>query len=40
MSLVGRHTSGGLEAFLGQPSVNVTALNLDVAATAQSPAHR
>lgn len=35
-SLVGRHTSGGLEAFLGQPSVNVTALNLDVAAAAKA----
>ncbi|MGO4493017.1 K(+)-transporting ATPase subunit C [Arthrobacter sp. 2YAF22_2] len=35
-SLVGRHTSDGLEAFLGQPSVNVTALNLDVAAAAQA----
>lgn len=29
--LVERHTSSGLEAFLGQPAVNVTALNLDVA---------
>ncbi|MET4094263.1 K(+)-transporting ATPase subunit C [Arthrobacter sp. UYCu712] len=36
MSLVTRHTSGGLEAFLGQPSVNITALNLDVAAAAES----
>lgn len=35
-SLVDRHTSGGLEAFLGQPSVNVTALNLDVAAAAKA----
>jgi potassium-transporting ATPase KdpC subunit len=31
-ALVGRNTSSGLEAFLGQPSVNVTALNLDLAA--------
>jgi K+-transporting ATPase ATPase C chain len=31
-SLVDRHTSSGLEAFLGQPSVNVTALNLALAA--------
>ncbi|MFF2318276.1 K(+)-transporting ATPase subunit C [Arthrobacter sp. NPDC058097] len=31
-ALVDRNTSNGLEAFLGQPSVNVTALNLDVAA--------
>ena len=36
MSLVTRHTTGGLEAFLGQPSVNVTALNVDLAATAPS----
>lgn len=36
MSLVTRHTTGGLEAFLGQPSVNITALNLDVAAAAES----
>ncbi|MDD1477730.1 K(+)-transporting ATPase subunit C [Arthrobacter sp. H16F315] len=36
MSLVNKHTSGGLEAFLGQPSVNVTALNIDLAATVQS----
>lgn len=35
-ALVARHTSGGLEAFLGQPSVNVTALNLAVASAAQS----
>lgn len=34
-SLVDRHTSSGLIAFLGQPSVNVTALNLAVAAAAQ-----
>lgn len=33
-SLVEQHTSGGLVAFLGQPSVNVTALNLAVAAAA------
>jgi K+-transporting ATPase ATPase C chain len=32
MTLVNRHTTAGLEAFLGQSSVNVTALNLDVAA--------
>ena len=31
-SLVEQHTSSGLVAFLGQPSVNVTALNLAVAA--------
>jgi K+-transporting ATPase ATPase C chain len=36
--LVDRNTTGGLEAFLGQPSVNVTALNLDVAAAAPGPA--
>lgn len=36
MSLVDRHTSSGLEAFLGQQSVNVTSLNLDVASAAQS----
>ncbi|MCI9886876.1 potassium-transporting ATPase subunit C [Micrococcales bacterium 31B] len=30
-ALVARHTSGGLLAFLGQPSVNVTALNVDLA---------
>ncbi|SDX34571.1 K+-transporting ATPase ATPase C chain [Arthrobacter sp. cf158] len=30
--LVDQRTSSGLEAFLGQPSVNVTLLNLDVAA--------
>lgn len=35
-SLVARHTSTGLEAFLGQPAVNVTALNLDLAAAVQS----
>jgi K+-transporting ATPase ATPase C chain len=34
MSLVDRNTSDGIEAFLGQPSVNVTALNVDLAATA------
>ena len=33
-SLVEQHTSSGLVAFLGQPSVNVTALNLAVAAAA------
>ena len=33
--LVARHTSSGLIAFLGQPSVNVTAPNLAVAAAAQ-----
>jgi K+-transporting ATPase ATPase C chain len=31
-ALVDKNTSSGLEAFLGQPTVNVTALNLDVAA--------
>ncbi|MGJ3190477.1 K(+)-transporting ATPase subunit C [Paenarthrobacter sp. FR1] len=31
-SLVDKHTTTGLEAFWGQPSVNVTLLNLDVAA--------
>jgi K+-transporting ATPase ATPase C chain len=36
MTLVNRRTTAGLEAFLGQPSVNVTALNLDVAATIQT----
>ncbi|MCT9627379.1 potassium-transporting ATPase subunit KdpC [Pseudarthrobacter equi] len=35
-SLVDRHTSSGLLAFLGQPSVNVTALNLALAAASQS----
>jgi K+-transporting ATPase ATPase C chain len=35
-ALVDRNTSSGLEAFLGQPSVNVTALNLDVAAASAS----
>lgn len=34
--LVDRNTSSGLEAFLGQPAVNVTALNLDVAAASPS----
>ncbi len=34
--LVDRHTSGGGIAFLGQPAVNVTSLNLAVAAA--SPA--
>lgn len=33
-SLVEQHTSSGLVAFLGQPSVNVTAVNLAVAAAA------
>ena len=37
-ALVERNTSSGLEAFLGQPSVNVTALNLDVVAAAASAA--
>ena len=37
-SLVDRHTSSGLLAFLGQPSVNVTALNLAVAAASPSDA--
>ncbi len=36
MSLVNRHTTGGLTAFLGQPSVNVTALNVDLAAATPS----
>lgn len=31
--LVDKHTTDGLEAFWGQPSVNVTLLNLDVAAS-------
>lgn len=35
-ALVDRNTSTGLEAFLGQPSVNVTALNLAVAAASPS----
>ena len=35
-SLVDRHTSGGVLAFLGQPSVNVTSLNLAVAAASQA----
>lgn len=35
-SLVERHTSGGITAFLGQPSVNVTSLNLAVAAASQA----
>lgn len=35
-ALVDLNTSSGPEAFLGQPSVNVTALNLDVAAAARS----
>jgi K+-transporting ATPase ATPase C chain len=33
-TLVEQHTSSGVVAFLGQPSVNVTALNLAVAAAA------
>ena len=33
-AMVDRRTVTGLEAFLGQPSVNVTELNLDVAAAA------
>jgi len=37
-ALVDRHTSRGPAAFLGQPSVNVTALNLDVAAASMSAA--
>ncbi|RKR29959.1 potassium-transporting ATPase subunit KdpC [Arthrobacter oryzae] len=36
MSLVTKHTTSGLTAFLGQPSVNVTALNVDLSATAQA----
>jgi K+-transporting ATPase ATPase C chain len=36
MSLVNRHTTGGLEALLGQPSVNVTALNVDLATAVAS----
>jgi potassium-transporting ATPase KdpC subunit len=39
-SLVDRNTSSGLVAFLGQPSVNVTALNLDVAAAGQTGSQR
>lgn len=35
-AFVDKNTSSGLEAFLGQPSVNVTALNLDVAGAAKS----
>ncbi|MET4134895.1 potassium-transporting ATPase subunit KdpC [Pseudarthrobacter sp. PvP090] len=35
-SLVDRHTSSGLLAFLGQPSVNVTSLNLAVAEASQA----
>ncbi|MGO4385721.1 K(+)-transporting ATPase subunit C [Specibacter sp. RAF43] len=35
-AMVDRHTSSGLEAFLGEPSVNVTALNLALAAAVQS----
>lgn len=36
MSLVNRHTTSGLEVFLGQPSVNVTALNVDLNAAVRS----
>jgi K+-transporting ATPase ATPase C chain len=36
MTLVNRNTTGGLEAFLGQPSVDVTALNIDLAAATAS----
>jgi len=36
MTLVNKNTTGGLEAFLGQPSVNVTALNIDLAAATAS----
>ena len=36
MALVNKNTTGGVDAFLGQPSVNVTALNLDLAAAAPS----
>ena len=32
--LVEKNTSSGMEAFLGQPAVNVTTLNLDIAAAA------
>ncbi|CAH0126845.1 Potassium-transporting ATPase KdpC subunit [Arthrobacter sp. Bi83] len=32
LALIQRNTTSGLEAFLGQPSVNVTTLNLDLAA--------
>ena len=35
-ALVDRNTSSGLKAFLGQPAVNVTVLNLDVAAASPS----
>ncbi|WP_284975861.1 MULTISPECIES: potassium-transporting ATPase subunit C [unclassified Arthrobacter] len=34
--LVERNTTSGLEAFWGQPSVNVTSLNLDVASAAKT----
>lgn len=37
-AMVDRRTVTGLEAFLGQPSVNVTELNLDVAAAAPASA--
>ncbi len=36
-TLVDQQTSSGLEAFLSQPSVNVTLLNLDVARLAANP---
>ena len=36
MTLVNKNTTGGLEAFMGQPSVNVTALNIDLAAATAS----
>lgn len=39
-ALVDKNTTSGLAAFLGQPSVNVTALNLDVAATEQGPSRK
>jgi K+-transporting ATPase ATPase C chain len=35
-SLMARNTTDGLEAFLGQPSVNVTILNLDIAAASRA----
>lgn len=37
-SLVARNKTDGLEAFLGQPSVNVTTLNLDIAAASRAGA--
>ncbi|MDQ0118734.1 K(+)-transporting ATPase subunit C [Pseudarthrobacter sp902506025] len=36
-ALVDKNTSSGLEAFLGQPTVNVTALNLDLASASPRP---